>query len=347
MLERAIIADDLTGALDAAAPFAVRGISTVVALSAAFIPEALATGARIVSVSTDSREISPEAATAAVRNALAALPVGTSLFKKVDSRLKGNIAAELDGIPHTRSLVVPAIPAFGRWVKNGQIGGFGVASPIDVAGPLGRHGDFAIVPDIAEQADIERALDQSFDLPIGARGLAAAMAKAMTPGGSAAGIALPPGQVFCVIGSTDPITMAQIERLREEASDVRYIAAANGIGDTTTASATITVLQATAGSPSADGKSVATALGKSLAALSPPPGSLLVLSGGATAQVILEQLGIGVLEVLGEALPGLPIARAGDLTVVTKSGGFGDPDTLVRLLAPYLSLGSPVGSHVG
>lgn len=61
----------------------------------------------------------------------------------------------------------------------------------------------------------------------------------------------------------------------------------------------------------------------------------------------MEQLGISVLELLGEALPGLPIARAGGLTVVTKSGGFGDPDTLSTLLAPYLSAGSPVHSHVG
>ena len=77
------------------------------------------------------------------------------------------------------------------------------------------------------------------------------------------------------------------------------------------------------------------ALADTLARFDPPPGSLLVLSGGATAQVILERLGIDVLELVGEALPGLPLARANGLTFVTKSGGFGSEDTLERLLAPF------------
>lgn len=347
MLERAIIADDLTGALDAAAPFAMRGISTAVALNPAALPQAIATGARVVGVSTDSREIAAEGATAAVRTALAALPAGTALFKKVDSRLKGNIEAELDAIPHGQSLVVPAIPAFGRWMKNGRIGGFGVAEPIEVAKRLGRHAGTAIVPDIADQADIERALQKGFDLPIGARGLAEAMAKAMAPDAGKADISWPEGRAYCVIGSTDPITLAQLDRLRAGGADIAYVPAPNGQGTSAIAPARLTIIQAMPGSSPADGKTVAAALGKTLASLSPPPGSLLVLSGGATAQVILEQLGIAVLELLGEALPGLPIARAGGLTVVTKSGGFGDPDTLSTLFAPYLSVGSLVHSHVG
>ncbi|KQT42777.1 hypothetical protein ASG47_17785 [Devosia sp. Leaf420] len=347
MLERAIIADDLTGALDAAAPFAMRGISTAVALNVAALPQAIATGARIVSVSTDSREISPQAANAAVRDALAALPTGTPLFKKVDSRLKGNIEAELDAIPHQRSLVIPAIPAFGRLVKDGAIRGFGVPEPIIVADRLGRHALASVVPDIAEQVDIDQALNRAFDLPIGARGLAEAMAKAMAPDAAEPRITFPKGPAYCVIGSTDPITLAQLDRLRAADQKISYIDAPNGHGAPLVGASKLTIIQATPGTSPADGKAVATTLGKTLAALSPPPGSLLVLSGGATAQVILEQLGIAVLELLGEALPGLPNARAGDLTVITKSGGFGDPDTLFTLLAPYLSAGSPVHSHVG
>lgn len=346
MLDWAIIADDLTGALDAAAPFAMRGISTAVALTPGAVHQAIASGARVVGVSTDSREISPEGATKAVRAALAALPAGTPLFKKVDSRLKGNIEAELDAIPHRQSLVVPAIPAFGRWMKNGRIGGFGAAEPIDVAKRLGRHAATAIVPDIAEQGDIDNALEQDFDLPIGARGLAEAMAKAMAPNAGGADISFPEGRAYCVIGSTDPITLAQLDRLHATSADISFVPAPNGQGAVPTRPARLTIIQATPGLFPSDGKTVAAALGKTLANLGPPPGSLLVLSGGATAQVILEQLGIAVLELLGEALPGLPIARAGGLTVVTKSGGFGDPDTLSTLLASYLSVGSPVHSHV-
>lgn len=348
MLERAVIADDLTGALDAAAPFAMRGISTVVALNAAALPEALDTGARIAGVSTDSREVSAKVAREAVKLAIAALPAGTALFKKVDSRLKGNISAELDAIPHTRSLVVPAIPAFGRWMRGGKLGGFGVQDPIDIAARLGRHAAAALFPNVESQDDIERALAEQFDLLIGARGLAEALAQAMAPNATPIKIDLPTTKAYCVIGSTDPITLAQLDRLRDGNPDIAYIPAPNGIAPNIPQNAArLTILHATPGENPANGKSVAEALGQSLARLAPPPGSLLVLSGGATAQVILGKLGINMLELLGEALPGLPIARAGHLTVVTKSGGFGDPDTLVRLLAPYLTLGSPVHSHVG
>ena len=111
MPELAIIADDLTGALDAAAPFAMRGIHAVVALSADALPEAIATGAAVVGVSTDSREVSEEQARENTRTAVAALPPGTRLFKKVDSRLKGNIAAELD---NPGALTVDAPTTLGR-----------------------------------------------------------------------------------------------------------------------------------------------------------------------------------------------------------------------------------------
>ncbi|QDZ11279.1 four-carbon acid sugar kinase family protein [Devosia ginsengisoli] len=348
MLERVIIADDVTGALDAAAPFAMRGIATVVALGPASLPEAIASGARIVGVSTDSRDLSPDAARDAVQAAISRLPVGTPLFKKVDSRLKGNIAAELDAIPHRRSLVIPAIPAFGRWTCGGRLGGFGVVEPIDIAEKLGRHGAMAGIPDIAEQADIDRALSLDFDLPIGARGLAEAMARAMAPDGRAPDLSLPAGDVYCVVGSTDPITLTQLQDLRRSHPDLAYIAAPNGMAPARLpAPARLTVIQALPGPAPADGSAVAAALGLSLSRLAPAPGSLLILSGGATAQVILGQLGIGVLELVGEALPGLPLARAGGLTVITKSGGFGDKETLSRLTASYRNSGSLAQHHVG
>ncbi len=346
MPELAIIADDLTGALDAAAPFAARGIKTVVALNAGALADAIASGARIVSVSTDSREITPEAAAETVRRALASLPPGTAIFKKVDSRLKGNIAAELDAFTYQRSLVVPAIPDFARVTRNGQIEGFGVSKPIDIADRLGTHADRAHIPDASTSADIDRALAQTHDLAIGARGLAEAMARRMAPGADAAPIVLPQGKAYCVIGSQDPITLGQLARLRATQHEMVDLLAPNGVAALPTKTSSLTLIQAVPGAVAADGKSVAMALGASLARLKPGAGDLLVLSGGATAQVILDALGIEVLNLLGEVQPGLPIAHAGGLTVVTKSGGFGEPDCLSRLLAPYASARSLAQSHV-
>lgn len=332
MTRLAIVADDLTGALDASAPFAARGLSTVVALGLDGLSAALAGGADVVGVSTDSREIVPEAARQAVADCVAMLPAGLSIFKKIDSRLKGNIAAELDAIAFRRALVIPAIPAFGRWMRNGRLGGFGVTQPIDIAARLGRHAGGATIPDIDEQDDIERALaGVVHDLPVGARGLAEALAVRLAP------ISAPPqppaiaAPAICVIGSTDPITMRQVERLRA-AADVAYVAAPDGEPSAILPPPkSVTVLRATSGA-GADAASVARRLGEGLRRLHPPAGTTLVLSGGATAQVVLRALGIDILELHGEALPGLPIARAGGFTIITKSGGFGEPDVLLRLL---------------
>lgn len=348
MVDRVIIADDLTGALDAAAPFAMRRIPTAVALSAAALPQALATGARVVGISTDSRELAPSAARTAVQNVLAMLAPGTPLFKKVDSRLKGNVAAELDALTYRKSLVVPAIPAFGRVVYHGRITGFGVADPIDIAERLGQHAAAATIPDITDQRDIEGALDGDFDLPIGARGLAEAMAAAMAPGMYPARVDRPDGPVLCVIGSTDPITLAQLDHLRCDATELVDLAAPNGIAPPgARAGRAVTLLQATPGPVQASGQEVAASLAASLERLAPPPGAFLVLSGGATAQVVLRALGIEVLELLGEVAPGMPIARSGRLTVVTKSGGFGAPDILSDVLAPACPARSIVDTHVG
>lgn len=335
MAELAIIADDLTGALDTAAPFAMRGIPTAVALGVEGFREALASGARVVGVSTDSREVAAEQAREAVRSAVAALPPGVRLFKKVDSRLKGNIAAELDAVPHERSLVIPAIPAFGRWMRDGRLGGFGVSEPIDIAARLGPHAARATIPGIEADADIDAALALPHDLPVGARGLAEAMAVRLAPVATPPDTRLTNRRALVVIGSTDPITLAQLDRLRASDPEVAYVAAPNGVGPAAPLAAPLAVVQAVPGAETADSRKVAAALAETVARLAPPPDTLLVLSGGATAQAILQRLGVTVLNLIGEALPGLPLATGGGLTFITKSGGFGGEDTLQRLLAPF------------
>ena len=347
MLDLAIIADDLTGALDAAAPFAGRGIGTAVALNAGAISQALATGARILSVSTDSREVSPGEATRAVGEVLARLPVGTPLFKKIDSRVKGNIAAELEALDFQSCLVVPAIPAFGRVTRGGRLEGFGVAEPIDIAARLGPHADRTTIPDIATQGDIEQFLDAHFDLLVGARSLAEAVATRMAPGAAQPAPDVGGGIAFCLIGSTDPITLEQLEHLRRSGAPSSILAPNGGGPKTLPALSDLNIIQAVPGPEQVPGSTVAASLAQTLQRLAPPPGSLLVLSGGATAQVILEALGIDVLTLLGEAQPGLPMAEGGGLTVITKSGGFGDPNCLARLLAPYVNIESQMNAHVG
>ena len=334
MTRLAVVADDLTGALDAAAPFAARGIATVVALGLDGLDAALASGADVVGVSTDSREIAPELARQAVADCVARLPVSLRIFKKVDSRLKGNIAAELDAMVFEHALVIPAIPAFGRWLRDGKLGGFGVAEPIDIAGRLAHHAGHMSAPDAGSQEEIERAVASiAHDLPIGARGLAEALAARMAPAADHAPAWTIGRPAICIIGSTDPITLEQLDRLRACRPELTYIAAPDGrLPDDLPAPAPLTLVQAVPGQDDADPAQVASRLGEGLARLQPHPGTTLVISGGATAQTVLRSLHIAVLELLGEARPGLPIARAGGFTIITKSGGFGTADALVDLL---------------
>ena len=62
----------------------------------------------------------------------------------------------------------------------------------------------------------------------------------------------------------------------------------------------------------------------------------MTLSGGDTALAILRALGAKGIKIEREVLPGIPLGRvlggaADGLAVVTKAGGFGKEDALVRI----------------
>jgi uncharacterized protein YgbK (DUF1537 family) len=344
MTRLAVIADDLTGALDATAPFAIRGMRVVVAVELEGLPEALSGNPDVVGISTDSRYKPAAAARNAVAAVLRALPGSVKVFKKIDSRLKGNIAAELDAIPYRYALVVPAIPAFARVVRGGTLCGFGVDEPIDVMMLLGHHAERAVVPDVETDRDIEAALERAdYDLPVGARGLAEALAKRMVPLVRPTEMPTATGAVY-VIGSTDPVTLEQVARLREGHPGLAYYAAPGGrVSGSRLSPGAAALVQAIPEEGFSAPSAVARRLAEGLVRLGPGQGSLIVASGGATAQAVFSALGVRTVDLLGEALPGLPIARARGFTLITKSGGFGQADALLRL-SSHLPIRSSEGS---
>ncbi|MCV9967428.1 four-carbon acid sugar kinase family protein [Pararhizobium sp. BT-229] len=335
-----ILADDLTGALDTAAPFAARGMHVEVALSIVAIGEALGEAPDVLSINLDSREFTAEAARLQTKAALASLPAGTRLFKKVDSRLKGHIAAELDAMSFRSALAAPAIPAFGRVVKDGCVTGFGVDTPISVAEKLGVHAVRATIPDVSDQSEMHAWLDQSentgIDLLIGARGLAEALAERMSKGAPAQTAGIPGGPALFVIGSRDPITLAQIDALRGDI-DPRYLPAPNGhLAHAPSDGSMVTLVQAVPGKTLAMSGDVSHALAESVFPGLTGTASTLLLSGGATAQAVLKIMGIVRLRLLGECLPGLGLAHAQGHCIIAKSGGFGGPDTLKEIAGRIL-----------
>lgn len=113
-----VVADDLTGANDTGHQFAAAGYETrVLPGFAAELPPADA-----LVVNTDSRTVSPDAATERIREALSDIEAEYT-YKKVDSTLRGNLTAELDALVAETSaplvLVAPAFPSNDRDTVNG------------------------------------------------------------------------------------------------------------------------------------------------------------------------------------------------------------------------------------
>ena len=116
----AVLADDLTSALDGAAPFAARLLAARVVLDASAVDSA---GVVVISVDLDSRFLDPVMAEERFA-AAACLPGARVLYKTVDSTLRGNIGAEirgaLRGSRRRRAVVAPAFPAAGRITLGGR-----------------------------------------------------------------------------------------------------------------------------------------------------------------------------------------------------------------------------------
>ena len=145
----AIIADDLTGAADAAAAYGPSNTSSVILDVDGTWPEA-----EILSINTESRYLAAEEAALAVTSAVRrALGQDRRVFKKIDSLLRGNVGAEvaatLAGIAqgHGKGLaiVAPAFPATGRTTRGGIVHVGGVQNTAgsfggDVSGALADGG---------------------------------------------------------------------------------------------------------------------------------------------------------------------------------------------------------------
>jgi D-threonate/D-erythronate kinase len=338
-----LIADDLTGACDAAAPFAARGLSTRVVLS----PGAAIEDFCVLAVTTNSRDIDPSLVDAT----MAAIAANLSnsrwrvLFKKIDSTLRGNTAQEIMAAMHhfrcRAAVVCPAFPAMNRVVHNGylKLSNSSQFAPVYLPSRLScahraidrlesaiTRGERIISLDATCDSDLDRIarallkMEDSAILWTGSAGLASALARAFVEQPVHAGqlpITAPSSRsalvLFC-LGSDHPVTLAQ-ERALASASrkDAALSRVNNGLG-------------------------TKQSLRRQIEAAGP---TALVLSGGDTALHVCRALDVQSIDLHGELLPGIPLGKlrggAFDGTpVVTKSGGFGETDAFLRI-ADYFS----------
>jgi len=371
-----IIADDLTGAMDAAGPFAARGIATWVAACPDDCDPGDLVKAQVVSVNTESRHLS--AAAAAERVAVCFRRVGGESFplviKKVDSTLRGNVVSEtlalLSLACRTEALVAPAFPAQGRTMRDGRVYVRGVAledtafvrdalSPalaIPPARAFTEAGTAVTVRDAQTDADLDAIVaelprDGIAPLVVGSAGITSALARAMAAGGRIAPLPSATGRLVFVVGSRAQASREQVARL--EADGALVIPAPNGIpaAAPVPAEARSIVLMAVPDASGRDGDAgqVAQALATHALALARQPGTgALVATGGDTAIAVLRASGNAALEVSGELMPGIACARlvldGKPLWLVTKAGGFGDRDAL-REIGRRLQSTSPANIH--
>jgi uncharacterized protein YgbK (DUF1537 family) len=295
-----ILADDLTGAADAAAAFLGRARRVSV-----FLDENKRARSGVCSVDLDTRVRSERSACAIVRKAFASRAArdAASLFKKIDSTLRGHLAAELTAarraLGRARPVILaPAFPAQRRIVRNGRLTVRGVALPGSLRERFARAG--ILVPDCASDTDLDRIARAGLALRprplfVGSAGLARAIARTLPRVVPAKRRRIRRAPVVTVVGSTSPVSTHQACLLsRSDDGDL--------------------LIQI-----------------KSKKRLPLIPRGHYVLTGGATARAVLGALEIGEFRLLGEVEPGVPFGVAPDGTLLcTKAGGFGSADTLLR-----------------
>lgn len=345
-LKLAIVADDLTGALDTSAPFVAAGLSVAVAVTHAATEAALEQKTDVVAINTASRAADPEEVARRVARVAEQLRTHAPqvVLKKIDSRLKGNLGAEsaalAKGTGRGSMIVAPAVPDQARVTRDGAVVGRGVDVPLPVRTHFpGLHAD---VRDAATDADLDAIVadaDWSSALAVGARGLGLAFARSLQRSDETGH---PPfaedGRTLFAFGSRDPITDRQVARLAEDHPELALVEAPSGRFDLPSSCSLPLAVVCTGeigGDPAAVASRFASGVASAVDKLRPPT---LVMGGGDTALAILCALGTDVLFPQGEAAPGLPWftiipPHGGSMRCVVKSGGFGTVGVLSGFLA--------------
>ncbi|QYJ16028.1 D-threonate kinase [Rubrobacter xylanophilus DSM 9941] len=355
----AIVADDLTGAMDSGVQLAGAGYRTAVALEGAPLPPAPELDA--VVADTGSRTLSPDEAASRVKRAVGALWGAGILYKKIDSTLRGPIGAEVEAAlaasGRAAALICPAFPAAGRTTRGGMqlvrgepvertgfardprtpvrtssltslIPGVGavlaaeeLADHSRIRGALRRHRLVAADAETeAHLAALVRAVpDPSEVLWVGSAGLARALAE-VYPGPRAPGGPLPAAErVVAAVGSRNEMSLRQRELLAAEPGVVEVVVRGDGGGSV---QAAIRALAAGA----------RCALLRPEDAAGDPEAVLRVLGGAAAG--------------LARSFPGTGLILTGGDTAAAVARGLGAGGILVlRELEPGVPIGVLLGPH--
>lgn len=345
----ALVADDLTGACDAAVAFRQQGASSIVCLS----PDlGLAASHEVVGVSTESRDLEASAIRRRICEVASRLEAlrPTVIFKKIDSTLRGDVGAEicaaLEAFGCECAVITPAFPQMGRAIRRGRLEVERDAGwkPIDVVERLRAQGigdcihvGCNEVVEAIERGDrflsVETSCERDLQVLVsetarfgrrvlyaGSAGLANAVAERFFGGGKdycvsrqttkAGRLPHSGGSVLFCVGSDHPVTVAQLAALACERGSGRH-----------------GIVSISRGVRCAEIRELLKNAGQFTA---------LLLSGGDTASLVCGAIEAEAIELEGEIVTGLPWGRLrggllDSLPVATKSGGFGSPNALISV----------------
>jgi 4-phospho-D-threonate 3-dehydrogenase / 4-phospho-D-erythronate 3-dehydrogenase len=358
-----VLADDLSGAAESAAALGVRTTRSLVLLGIdpSFPPH----DDDVIVVDLDTRSGPAEAAESETSRAVAALGASRQVFVKVDSQLRGHVAASVRGAGGF-AVVCPALPRLGRVVRGGVVHLNGVplhetdAWRVESVPPPRSIGDLlaprpvAFVPlaDVRGPAfhELLRAVrtdgsvavcdaENDGDLSlIAAAGTAlgavlvgsAGLAEALGSGPTAV-VPEPGSAVLVVVGTA--AAAAQVEHLRAAGAHVVTV-------DTASQRPATTEFTVLAASTEIVPGGVVAALADVAAETARHTTADLVLTGGETARAVLDRLGVTRLVVHGplSGHHGAVLSTTPDgRRVVTRPGSFGEPGSLTDIAAALRS----------
>jgi 4-phospho-D-threonate 3-dehydrogenase / 4-phospho-D-erythronate 3-dehydrogenase len=370
-----ILADDLSGAAEAAAAFLGRTPAPTLALNPGLTYQ---TGVTVVDLNT--RTLSAPEADSVLRAALGTIGNDHLVLVKIDSLLRGHLGATVDVLAERGPVIVAAgLPTLARTVRNGVLHIDGVplhrtdlwhleaaeaphaiadlisghtencASPEAITAALAR-GSVAVC-DISDDSDLDAVITVANQIPsvrlVGTSALAAALARTLPCAVAAPTEKRIASTVLTVVGTGALNAAGQVAALIEHGAAHISVAAENllaGTADTTDLTAALATHPAVAltvsgSAPVTQRFSLSAALGRFVAdadaQVSIRPD--LVLTGGETARSIIDALGLSALQPVGVVHHGAVVSLASDgRRIVTRPGTFGDRSSFVDI-ATHLS----------
>lgn len=344
MRDIAIVADDLTGAVDAAAAFATPASPVLVGWQALAGPR--------IAFDSESRSLPATDVLARLQLWLPFFDGSATAFKKIDSQLRGNSFIEMTACYRSGRFdllcVAPAFPAQGRVTVDGeqivtpsgtrvslrerfrQLGADAILSAPGESPP--ERG--VVVFNAATEADLAEVVrgvgrDRPRVLWCGSAGLAQALAV------SSSRALMPRRATLAIIGSRHTVSRADAARLQDRLGPHAYrlvapeqaiaigdaVAAALAKGERTALCFDLPELEAEAAA------SVYATVFRRLARSGPPETAIVV--GGDTLFRLVAATGANALETIGQFAPGLPVShlRGGNWSgaaIISKSGAFDD-----------------------